>query len=92
MRAFFFGVGLLGFGCECEIMLCYFSDVLDTLRLEQSGCRFADDIFKCIFFDENICILIEISLKFVLKSRTDSHHGLRKWFGAASVTSHYLNL
>ena len=27
----------------------------------------ADDIFKCIFFDENVLISIKISLKFVTK-------------------------
>ena len=26
---------------------------------------FADDIFKCIFLNENVCILIKISLTFV---------------------------
>ena len=29
----------------------------------QNGCHFAD-IFKCIFFKENLCLLITISLKF----------------------------
>ena len=33
----------------------------------QNGCHFADDIFRCIFVSEKICILIEISLKFVSK-------------------------
>ena len=28
---------------------------------------FADDIFKCIFFNENACVSIKISLKFVPK-------------------------
>ena len=40
---------------------------LNTSRLEQNGRRFADDIFKCIFLNENISILIKISLKFVPK-------------------------
>ena len=31
----------------------------------QNGCHFADDIFKRIFVNENIWILIKISLKFV---------------------------
>ena len=30
----------------------------------QNRRRFADDIFKCIFVNENFCILIKISLKF----------------------------
>ena len=31
----------------------------------QNGRHFPDDILKCIFMNENFCILIEISLKFV---------------------------
>ena len=31
----------------------------------QNGCHFTDDIFKCIFLNENILILIEISLRFI---------------------------
>ena len=37
---------------------------LNTLRPRQNGCRFAD-IFKRIFFNENVWISIKISLKFV---------------------------
>ena len=33
----------------------------------ENGCQFAEDIFKCIFMNEKICILIEISIKFVHK-------------------------
>ena len=40
---------------------------INTLRLRQNGRHFADDIFKCIFLNENIHILIKISLKFVHK-------------------------
>ena len=40
---------------------------IKTLRPRQDGCQFPDDIFKCIFINENIWILIEISLKFVPK-------------------------
>ena len=38
-----------------------------TLRPRQNGRRFQDNIFKCIFFNENVSIVIKISLKFVLK-------------------------
>ena len=38
---------------------------VNTLRPRQNGRHFADDIFKCIFLNENVCILIKISLKFV---------------------------
>ena len=39
----------------------------NTLRLRQNGCLFTDDIFKRIFFNENVWISITISLKFVPK-------------------------
>ena len=38
---------------------------LNTLRLRQNGHHFADDLFKLIFFKENCCIFIEISLKYI---------------------------
>ena len=40
---------------------------VNTLRPRQNGREFPDDIFKCIFLNENIWISIEISLKFVPK-------------------------
>ena len=40
---------------------------LNTLRTRQNGRHFADDIFKCIFLNENVWIPIKISLKFVPK-------------------------
>ena len=36
-----------------------------TLRPRQNGRHFAEDIFKCIFLNENVWIPIKISLKFV---------------------------
>ena len=41
---------------------------LNTLRPRQDGRHFADDLFKCIFMNENVWISIKISLKFVRKS------------------------
>ena len=38
----------------------------------QNGWHFSDDIFRCIFMNENICILIKISLKFVPKGPIDN--------------------
>ena len=38
---------------------------VNTLRPRQNGRHFADDIFKCIFLNENVWIPIKISLKFV---------------------------
>ena len=39
----------------------------NTLRPRQNGRHVADDTFKCIFINENVRILINISLKFVPK-------------------------
>ena len=41
--------------------------IFNTLRPRQNGRHFADDIFKCIFLNENVSIAIKISLKFVPK-------------------------
>ena len=40
---------------------------VNTLRLRKIGCHFPDDIFKWIFFNENIWISIKDSSKFVSK-------------------------
>ena len=40
---------------------------INTLRPRQDGRLFPDDIFKCIFLNENVLIPIKISLKFVPK-------------------------
>ena len=45
---------------------------LNTLRPWQNGRHFADDVFKCIFLNENMWILLKISLKFVPKSPTNN--------------------
>ena len=38
-----------------------------TTRPRQNGRHFADDSFKCISLNENVWILIKVSLKFVPK-------------------------
>ena len=40
---------------------------LNSLRARKNDRRFADDVFKCIFLNENVWIPIKISLKFVPK-------------------------
>ena len=40
---------------------------VNTLRPKQNGRHFTDDIFKCIFLNENDWISLKISLKFVPK-------------------------
>ena len=50
---------------------------------EQNGCHFTDNILKCIFMNEKLCIPIQISLMFVPKGTIDnkSTYGLvpYKW-------------
>ena len=50
-------------------LLCLLSSVIsiNTLRPRRDEQHFADDIFKRIFFNENVWISIKISLKFVPK-------------------------
>ena len=38
---------------------------LSTLRSRKNGRQISEDLFKCIFFNENVCISIAISPKFV---------------------------
>ena len=42
---------------------------LNTLRPRHNGRHLADDIFKCIFLNENVSISIKFSLKFVPKGQ-----------------------
>ena len=47
-------------------------DLTNTLRPRQNGRRFPDDIFKCIFLNENEWISLKISLKFIPKVRINN--------------------
>ena len=42
-------------------------NVIQPIEAETNDRHFADDIFKCIFLDENVRISIKISLKFIPK-------------------------
>ena len=44
--------------------------------LDKMAAMFADDIYKCAFMNEKLCILIRISLKFVPKSSIDNKSAL----------------
>ena len=46
--------------------------VIDTVRPRQNGRHFADDIFICIFLNENTSISINISLNFVPVGRINN--------------------
>ena len=50
-----------------EILPCGGQGSINTLRLRQNGHHFPDDIFKCIFLNEYVWIMIKVSLKFVPK-------------------------
>ena len=52
------------------------ASVLNSSPPEQNGRHFANDIFRCIFMNENFCILIKISLKFVPKGLIDNNAAL----------------
>ena len=58
-----------------QIAFWHFNTV-NTLMPKQSGRHFADDIFKCIFLNENVYISLNISLKFVLKVPIDNNPAL----------------
>ena len=62
-----FSPGQSHFDCHDITIWQKLSQLHNTLRQRQSGCYFADDNLKCIFFNENIWIAIKISLKFVSK-------------------------
>ena len=49
---------------------------LSHLPLDKMAVILTDDIFKWISMNEKICILIEISLKFVPKDPIDNNSGL----------------
>ena len=48
------------------------SQQLTHLSLDKMATILADNIFKCIFLNENVRILIQISLKFVPRSPIDN--------------------
>ena len=50
--------------------------LLTHLPLDKMAAILADDIFKCIFMNEKVWILIEISLQFVPKGLIDSNQAL----------------
>ena len=53
-------------GLGVHLTLCFMScNGFNALRPRQNGRDFADDIFKCIFMNENVWIPIKISMKFV---------------------------
>ena len=56
------------FTAPCNISTIH----VNTLRPRQYVRHFADDIFKCIFLNENVRIPIKISMKFVPKGQINN--------------------
>ena len=74
-------------GCLPNIMTCHLCDItLNTSRLRENGCRFADDIFRFDFWWEyHWNLLPKIQLM-------KSHHPWFRWrFGTEQATNHHLN-
>ena len=68
------------------------SNLFNTLRPRQNGRHFPDDIVTCIILNENVCISLTISLKFVPKVRINNIPALvQKMAWRPQATSHYLN-
>ena len=64
---------------------------VNTLRPRQNGSNFADDIFKCIFWNKNYFIFNLISLKFVPRGPISNDPALVQIMAwRQQVTSHYL--
>ena len=57
------------------ISACYTDVAVNTMRPRKNGCHFPDNIFRCVFFYESWCILIEISLKFLPKGPINNSIG-----------------
>ena len=72
--------------------------LFNSLRLRQNGRHFADNVFKCIFLNENVWISLKISMKFVPKGLINNISPLVQIMAfenivceMAAMTSHYLN-
>ena len=77
---------------HCRSTLHVWFQAISSLRPIQNERHFADDIFKCIFFNENVWISIQISLKFVPKGPINNIPALiRIMAWRRQTTSHYLN-
>ena len=70
-----FAYGLLDYRCN-DFISRHPMQAVNTLRPRQDRRHFADDIFTCIFFNENGCILIKFSLKHVRKGSNDNNPAL----------------
>ena len=75
----------------------HLSDPFNSSPPGQNGRHFADDIFRCIFVNENFCILIKISLKFVPRGPVDNNSAFVyimawRWMGDKPLSEQMLTL
>ena len=64
----------------------------NTLRPRPNDRYFADDIFKCIFLNENVEFRLKFHWSAFLRVQlTTCHHWLRWWHGDVLAPGHYLN-
>ena len=67
-------------------------DIYLDIEAEKNGSHFPDDIFKCIFLNENMWISVKISPKFVPEGPINNILALDEVMaGAGQATSHSLN-
>ena len=64
---------------------------VNTLRQEQNGCHFADNIFKCILLNENFYILFETSLDFVPEDPIHNNSALVQLMACCRMGNKILN-
>ena len=55
-----------------KILTLLREQIVNTLKPRQNCSHFTDDIFTCIFFDENACVSLKISLEFAHKVRINN--------------------
>ena len=51
--------------CTSYFNICIL--IVNILKQRQTSCHFSDNIFRCIFLNENVWISIKISVNYVLK-------------------------
>ena len=76
-----FSVNAVGFQCRYSVDTLWFQCCAGWPQCYssppgQNGHHFANNIFKCIFVNEKVCILIKISLNFVPKGPIDNNPAL----------------
>ena len=72
-------------------MAWFVSFAINTLMPKQYGRHFADSIFKCVFLNENVFILIKVSMTFVHRVQLTIFQHWFNWYVAWLAPNQYLN-